>query len=323
MRRRLLLAVVACAVLLGAFAGCGSSGDDKSDTSGGAERIRAYMLLPVLPDGTYSRQEKGAREAAKSYPNLDLTIDAVTSRTDVAGMINKVQNAVTKDYDVIAVNSGGNGAQLAPALERAAQRGIKIVAFDQDAPHRDIYVQWDAEAAGAQAGEYMKRALPNGGKIGVLSAVAGNPLLDAITNSFLSTVRGSELDVAARLTTGGTVAGSRTKMENLLTSHPDLAGVFVDNDIFGSAGALLAMEASGKKPILVGMFGDPVAWKAIKAGTEAATVEMPFERFGADAVKYSVALGEGRTVPEQVTVPPVLVTQDNVDEIVREIEQGR
>jgi ribose transport system substrate-binding protein len=314
MRQGIATALCACTAV-GAVAlatGCGDDTTSNAAGGSGAKKIRVYVLQPDGSD-PYPRENVGFEQEAKRHPEIQLKLDAGTARTDAGGLINKINDAVTRGTDVIAVNGGAVGKQLAPALEAAAAKGIKVITFDQDvpAPHRAAYVAWDAEGAGRIAGDYFRKAVPSGGKVGMIIGFKGNPLLDAINNGFLSAIKGSNLKIVSTIDTQVDANKSRSATEDILTAHPDVAGMFVDNDL-ATVGVRKALEAKRKKVFMMGVIGTPEAFTAVAThGYQSADVATPLRAYGVLTIRRAVQLARGQAVPEITKVPSVLITPDN------------
>ena len=106
---------------------------------------------------------------------------------------------------------------------------------------------------------------------------------------------------------------AKNKMDNLLQSHPDLAGVFGSNDDC-ALGALASVRAAGRTNItIVGFDAIPEARAAISEGG-------PLK---ADAIQYPEVIGRrtmetvyrtlhGEQVPALVAVPVGIVDRDSL-----------
>ncbi len=101
-----------------------------------------------------------------------------------------------------------------------------------------------------------------------------------------------------------------------MTAHPDLCGFWSQYDE-GSLGAVNAIADAGKEgQVLVGGFdGIREVIDTIKAGKMvAASVQQPIG-MGRESFKVGYEYLTGGTPPEQVDFPTLLVTADNVDEM--------
>jgi ribose transport system substrate-binding protein len=333
---RAMVIAVALVATCCVMAACGSDSKDDTPKAGSgqassaadAKPVKVYVLLPSLESDSYIREKAGARAAAGKIPGAQVTIDAGTSRltNGAAQLVSKIESAVTRQYDVIAVNPGGNAKELKPALEAAINQGVKVITFDQDVPgltERLAYLGWDARKAGELAGAYIKEQLKGRGEVGVIRCAIGNQLLDRIESGFRTAVKGSAIRVVGRGDGLCDVEKSRTIAENMLTAHPAMKGFFADTDL-GAQGAQKALEGANKDLVVTGTGGSVELLADIKAGRVIdATATFPFEIFGREAVKTAVAVGRGAQVPATNTLGTKLATKDNADEVAQEIQQAQ
>lgn len=309
------VAALAAAVLFGV---AGASAPVFADT------IEIYVLQPA-PSDPYPRENEGIKAAAAEMTDVNVTFDFGTSQQEAGPMITKINDAVTRGVDVILVNSGAVGDQLAPALADAIAQGVKVVTFDQDVPveGRLSYIAWDSADAGKIAGEYFRQqvlaAYPDGGKIGVIIAFKGNPLLGSIDDGFKKAIEGANFEIVSEIDTAGDANKSRTATEDMLLANPDLVGLFVDNDL-ATIGVRAALEARGSKPFMMGVFGTPEAFEEIaNHGWQDATVASPFQAIGALGLRTAVAVAKGETVPAVQKLPSLLITPENAANAVEAI----
>ncbi|MBA2513547.1 MAG: sugar ABC transporter substrate-binding protein [Solirubrobacterales bacterium] len=311
------LAVVAC--------GSDESSDNSNAAATGKEKpVRVYTLLPSLQDEAYLRTRKGMETQEGKEENAEITLEAGSERGSADSLIQKIQSAVTQQYDAISINGGTNAKQLVPALTEAIDKGIKVIAFDQDLPGlegKTTLIGWDSERAGKVMGEWWKtEGLPEGGKVGVIRCFAGTgQLLDKEFDGW-NGAKGSKIQVVSTIDAECDQAKSRAAAENMLTAHPDLKGIFADTD-FGALGAERALKAADKDLVLTGCCGAEAVLATIdKGGIIDATTTFPFELFGERAVQYAVQAARGKQFPEVSFITPELVTQPNAAKVLEGIQ---
>ncbi|MFZ4233194.1 substrate-binding domain-containing protein, partial [Streptomyces griseoincarnatus] len=101
-------------------------------------------------------------------------------------------------------------------------------------------------------------------------------------------------------------------MTNLLQAHPDIDGVFAENDEM-ALGAIKALgPKAGKSVQVVGFDGTPDGLKAVEAGTLYASVAQQPSELGRIAVRNALRAAEGEKVEKMVKVPVKVVTKENV-----------
>jgi ribose transport system substrate-binding protein len=101
--------------------------------------------------------------------------------------------------------------------------------------------------------------------------------------------------------------------ENVLTAHPDLAGLFADNES-SSVGAVQALKSRGAKQVKLAAFDASEQLLAdLRAGwIDSIVVQNPF-RMGYEATKAVGLHLSGQTPERQVDSGATLVLADSID----------
>jgi len=102
-------------------------------------------------------------------------------------------------------------------------------------------------------------------------------------------------------------------MTNLLQAHPDVDGVFAENDEMALGAIKAPGSKAGKSVQVVGFDGTPDGLTAVKAGTLYASVAQQPKELGKIAVENALRAADGKKVAETVKVPVKVVTSKNVD----------
>jgi ribose transport system substrate-binding protein len=101
--------------------------------------------------------------------------------------------------------------------------------------------------------------------------------------------------------------------ENMLTAHPDLAGLFASNES-STVGAAQALKGRTGKIKMVGFDWNPTLADGLKSGLiDSLVAQDPF-RIGYDSVKAAVDKLNGGTPQKIQNLPALLVTKDNLDD---------
>jgi ribose transport system substrate-binding protein len=289
-----------------------------------ADKPKVLVVFPYLGDQSFVRMHAAAEKEAKTYPDVTIDIVAGPDRTNVEYFISSINKAVTEGYNVIALNHGGAAAQLYPALRKAQDQGIKVVAFDTGLPELSDHssdVVYDNFSASKVAGTVFKSLLPKGGKIGVIRCLLGNPDTDAFVNGFKEAIKDGGFTVAAEGDAKCDPAKSRTIAENMLTANSDLVGIYDSVDV-SAQGSLQALKAANSNAILGSIGGQQYGAEAVAKGTNwKFTVPYPFEEIGKVAVDTAVTVAKGGSVPPKVNIPAQTpVTADNAGAYVNDLK---
>jgi ribose transport system substrate-binding protein len=301
------------AVVLVAAAGCGDdegSGSGASD-GGGPEQVRVAMLLPSVSQGASLQEKAGIEAQAEREENADVVLRAGQSDTDFAAYRNMIDDAVSQQFEVVAVNISDPKVIL-PALEAARRQGVKIVGMAHDIPdfEEETVVATEQRAAARLAGEYMKEQLPDGGKVGIMHCLPGNPVTDDRVAGFMDGLKGAAgVEIVSTLDAQCDRNEGRTVMEDMLTRTPDLDAMYSVSDT-QTLGALVAIEAAGKELIVASIDAQDEMVEKLRQGQVGATVDLNFTEIGSRAVAAAVGLARDERVPPKVEVAPKLVTDE-------------
>jgi ribose transport system substrate-binding protein len=306
--------VMLCVGILAVLAGCG---DD--DGGGGAatkqEKVRVAVVLAALDNPFYIAQKEGIEEEAAKHPEADVSVSAGRERTASDEVIGLIEDAIAKDVDAIAVN-GSDDKPLLPVLQRVIDAKIPLVLFDAPADELKgkyaTYIGTDNEAGGRGAGEWLKTAMPDGGKVGLLLCVAGHPVTVARVKGFEEGLKGGgPFKIVSRVDAECDRDKGRKAMEDMITAHPDLDAVFSTSD-GQSMGAVEALKAAHKDLTFVSFDAQPEAVDAIKAGNIIdASSGWSARTLGAEAIKAAIAAAQGETVPPGRVIPVTVVDKTN------------
>jgi ribose transport system substrate-binding protein len=310
-----------CASILAiaALTGCGDDGGGAAANDGDdAEPVRIAVILASLDNAFYVAEKEGAEAEAKRHPEAKVTIGAGRERTASDEVIGLLDDAIAKGVDAVAID-GSDTKPLIPALKRVIDAGIPLVLFDAPADELKgqyaTFIGTDNTAGGKAAGEWLRDAMPDGGKVGVLLCVAGHPVTVERVKGFEAGLRGGgRFDIVSRLEAGCEPEKGRKAMEDMLSAHPEIDAVYSTSDT-QSLGAIEALKAADTDPTFVSFDAQPQAVEAIKAGNILdASSGWSARTLGSEAVKAAIAAARGEPVPESKLVPVTVVDKTNADD---------
>jgi ribose transport system substrate-binding protein len=205
-----------------------------------------------------------------------------------------------------------------------------VITQDSDAPdsQRTCYIGTDNVAAGRQAGELVKEALPQGGKImifvGVLDAANAQQRYQGLKEA----LQGSNIQILDVRTDNADRVRAKSNAADALVNNPDIAGMVGLWAYNGPAilGAVKDADKIGKVKIVC-FDEDDETLGGIKDGSIFATVvQQPYE-FGYRSIEMMAKILEGdrSTVPasKQIFIPTVAIKKDGVEAFIKKINQLR
>ena len=239
-----------------------------------------------------------------------------------------LDDLLAKGVDGIAISPVDPANQTA-MLNDAAKQAL-VFTHDSDAPdsRRECYVGTDNVAAGRQAGDLIKQALPQGGKIaifvGKLDARNAQERLQGIKES----LTGSTIAIIDVRTDDTDQVRAKANVSEMLVSHPDV-GALVGLWSYNGPAILNAVRDAGRigQVKIIAFDEDDETLSGVKSGAIVGTVvQQPYE-FGFQSVTLleKALKGDRSGIPpgRQVFIPTRVIRPDNVDEFRTSLAQLR
>ena len=205
-----------------------------------------------------------------------------------------------------------------------------VITQDSDAPKSDraLYIGTDNVAAGRQAGELVKEALPNGGKIMVFVGKSDARNAAERFQGLKEALQGSKVEILDIRTDDTDRARAKSNAADTLVKYPDIAGL-VGLWSYNGPAILNAVKDAGKvgQVKIVCFDEEDETLAGVKDGSIFATVvQQPFE-FGYQSVKLMAQIlgGDKSVIPanKQINVPTLVIKKDSVEEFQKKINQLR
>ncbi|MGB9178480.1 MAG: sugar-binding protein [Pyrinomonadaceae bacterium] len=230
------------------------------------------------------------------------------------------------DADAIAISPSDPVSQK-KVINDAAKRAL-VITQDSDAPDSDrtLYIGADNRAAGRQAGELVKKALPQGGKIMVFVGKREVQNARERFDGLKESLQGSKVEIIDLLTDDTDPTRARENAFQTLKKYPDIAGM-VGLWSYNGPAILEALGPENKlgKIKIVCFDDDRATLNGIKEGTIFGTIaQQPFE-YGYQAVQTAAKIlrGDRSVIPQNKTIfiPTVVIQRDNVDDYSKKMSQ--
>jgi ribose transport system substrate-binding protein len=300
------LVLLTCASLV-AVTGCARQG-------AGTHKL-AFITNNTTDFWTIAR--RGVEKADAELP--DVTVEFRLGDGTAAGQKRIVDDLLAVGVDGIAISPVDPANQIA-MLDDVAQRAI-VFTQDSDAPDskRECYVGTDNVAAGRQAGELIKEALPAGGKIalfvGKLDARNAQDRLQGIKEA----IAGTKIEILDIRTDDTDEVRAKANVSEMLVAHPDVAGL-VGLWSYNGPAIISAVKDAGKVGAvkIIAFDEDDETLTGVKSGAIIGTVvQQPYE-FGYRAITLlaKAVNGDRSGIPasHQLFVPTQVIRQNNVDD---------
>ena len=282
-------------------------------------RGREKPLIGMTPKGSthvfWQAVHAGAVKAAQEF-NIELAWNAAATESDRSRQIAIIDSMVNRGVDGIALAPVDRTALVA-VVHRAIDARIPVVVFDSalDSDRPISYVATDNREGGRIAARRMGSFLKGKGKVAIIDDMPGSASTTERVNGFLEQMRSDAPAVEILPVQFNTAdrAKARALTENLLTAHPDLAGIFADHEAaaLGSAIALKSRENRSVK--LVGFDASSQMVDFMKEGwIDSLVVQNPF-RMGYESVRALAMSLRGQTPAKVLDTGSTLVLPGDVN----------
>ncbi len=296
--------------------GCGgSSNSDKVANPGGSVGYASHTN--ANPDGIPKQLIDGVQSMAQAD---GVTLDLQYADNNANLQLDQVNKMIDDKVSAIVLVAV-NGDNIVPAVKRANEAGIPIIATNRDVNGGEFSnVICDERQAGELQANYMAANLPQNAKIVYLK---GDMTLTSAKDrytGFKETMDSKRPDVEIVATSSNgdwTFADGIKNMTLWMTMFPQIDGIAAANDN-EALGAMYALKAAGRmnpNVIVCGVDATPAAFEAMAAGEMSMTVKQDVNKI-VETVYDMVKQARQGTAPEKgnTLVPMLAVTRDNLSQ---------
>jgi putative multiple sugar transport system substrate-binding protein len=312
-------------LLTGALAACSDTRDEEPEGSGTAASAGGLIGI-AMPTKSLERWNKDGTHLEELLKTAGYTTTLQYADNKVDQQITQLQNMINQDPKVLVIASI-DGTALGPTLQQAADKGIKVIAYDRlinETKNVDYYATFDNYKVGTLQGEYIRDTLKLDSEKGPLNLepFAGSPddnnakfffagawdiLLPYVEKGTLVVPSGKSPksnDEWAKIgVPAWASATAQSEMENRLNSFYTAKKVDVvlsPNDSL-ALGIAQALEGAKYKvgsdwPVLTGQDADQANVKNIMAGKQSMTVWKDTRTLGDQVAKMVDQIVKGETV---------------------------
>lgn len=340
------LAAVAAMVLAGTAA-CGSSDDNKKDSSGGSDSKGKVGV--ILPDATTSPRWEGNDRPSltKAFSDAGIESDIQNAGGDTAKFGTICDSMINEGVKVLMIVNLDSDSGAA-CLKKASAAGIVSIDYDRLTlgGGASYYVSFDNVQVGALMGEGLQKCLTDAGKnqaniIYIDGAATDNnaalfkqgyeqalkPKIDSGDYKLVGDVSGEWNDQKAANAFDGLYTKNNGKIDGIVSANDTMAG--------GIVARLAANNLAGKVPV-TGQDASIEGLQRVLDGTQCMTVYKNTNLEADLASKLAIAVIKGdkseadkladKTVPDTTTnkdvksalATPEAIYKDNVKKVIDE-----
>ncbi|MEU8945386.1 substrate-binding domain-containing protein [Streptomyces sp. NPDC048489] len=269
------------------------------------------LSLSTLNNPFFVQIKKGAQQEAKK---LGVSLTVTDAQNDASQQANQLQNFTSSGLGSIIVNPVDSDA-AGPAVRSANKADIPVIGVDRGVNKAETaaLVASDNIEGGKLGAKALAEKLGGKGEIVILQGLAGTSASRERGAGFAEGLKAYPgIKVVARQPADFDRTKGLDVMTNLLQAHPDVQGVFAENDEM-ALGAIKALGSkAGKSVSVIGFDGTPDGLTAVKNGSLYASVAQQPTELGRIAVENALKSAEGKKVEKTVMVPVKVVTAQNV-----------
>ena len=300
---------------------------DNNTGSGSAEKELRVAFVTNNSADFWTIARKGVEKADGELSTVSAEF-RLTSDGTAAEQKRIVDDLLTKGIDGIAISPVDPENQTT-LINDAAKQAL-ILTQDSDAPASDraCYIGTDNVAAGRQAGELIKEALPSGGKImlfvGKLDARNAQERIQGIKE----VLQGSNVEILDTRTDDVDSVRAKSNAADAIVRYPDIKALVGLWSYNGPAilSAVKDARKAGQIKIIAFDEADETLAGIQDGAIHATVVQQPYE-FGYQAVKVmaEVLKGNKTLIPanKQIIIPTMVVNKANVADFTTRINELR
>jgi ribose transport system substrate-binding protein len=302
----------------------GGNAQNATPVSGVKKRV-AFVTNNASDYWTIAR--KGTEKADAELPNVDVEFKIPADGT-AAEQTRIVNDLVAGGIAGMAISpvDPTNQTQL---INDTAKKAL-VITQDSDAANSDraVYIGTDNKAAGRQAGEMIKEALPEGGKIMVFVGKRDAQNAQDRLGGIEEVLKGTKIEIVDVRTDDTDQARAKSNVADAMVKNPDLVGLVGLWSYNGPAILSAVTDANkvGKIKIICFDEADETLAGVKSGGIYGTVVQQPFE-FGYQAIKLMAKIlgGDKSGIPpgKQIFVPTLMIKKDNVEEFTTKINELR
>lgn len=275
-------------------------------------------LTPGLDLPFWRYLAKGIEAEAAKYHSKVTVYD---SHNDAATQLKNAQDAIANHVDGIVISPTTSGA--APSVLNAAAKAHIPVVIGDIGTTSGKYVSFiisDNRHGAYEVGKVLAKALKakgwDHGPVGLVTISLARNNGKARTAGFRQAMKEAGIkEVALNQMQNYTAGETFRYVQDMLTAHPDLHGIFVETDT-PTLGAVRAIEANhrGDSVLLAAFDGVPQYVQLLKEGKIiVAGMQQPF-LMGVRSAEALFEHFQGKEPKETTVVPIRIVTKENLEQ---------
>ena len=276
--------------------------------SASAKPVRSIVVSLAEDGGPYFEQiVRGAEQGGREV-DPRAVVTALSCKNDAAIQMAQLDAFTAQGMDLLIIQRSYVG-DSSPAVQRARQAGVTVVAIDVEIPGgTDALIKPDEYQGGMLAARYVARRLQGKGTVAIANGPASSGPLGLRVAGFSEELRrlAPGIAIAENQDTGMSRVGTRKVVAGYLARHGDLDAIFAVNDPVAYYSELEALAQQRDHLFIVGLEGSPRSVAAMQDPQRliaASPGEDPFALAEA-AVRLGAEVRQGKRSPGETVLMP-------------------
>ncbi|MDQ0246095.1 ribose transport system substrate-binding protein [Bacillus fengqiuensis] len=278
------------------------------------DKPKVAVVLKIGSAEYWKMVEIGARKAFQDF-GIDGEIIAAPFKYNEheKQQLNMLKQALDKNPDALIV--APNESSAIPILEEYTKKNIPVLMVDTDIgwSKQTTFIGTDNYVLGKKSAELLISKLQSGDKVVILGGNEYDPVMIARIKGAKESFKAAGIEVAVEQHDIGGFDSSKSAVEVILKTTPDIDGVFASNDEM-ALGALKAIEEKGMQIPVMGTDGIMDILKLVKKGEMDAAIAQNTYDMGYISVEQALKAIENKAVEKKVDVGIDIITKENVQE---------
>lgn len=294
-----------------AVTACSEGDPGAGEATAGGELDQIGMTVQDLSNPFFQSMVNGVEARASE---LGATVNVQDGRQDLGAQSDQIDAFIQQGVDVVLLNAVDSEG-IGPAVDRAREAGIVVVAVDVSARGAQATVTLDNVQAGEFACEYLVDQIGGAGDILIVDGRPISSIQDRVEGCENVLAEHPDVRVVGQQNGDNGRALALTLTTDMLTANPDVKGIFGVNDPTALGANLAAEQAGFSDLVIVGVDASPEGVSELeKAGSmfQASPKQDPNTQ-GSIALDMAVELFNGGTLDDDVVlVETELITRENL-----------
>ncbi|GAA4418459.1 ABC transporter substrate-binding protein [Georgenia halophila] len=292
--------------------GSGGGGEDGGGAMGDGEFDQIGFMAQDMSNPFFQAMEEGIVAEAE---NMGVEVNTQDGRQDLNAQNEQIDTFIQQGVDAILINAVDSEG-IGPAVERAVEAGIVVVAVDVTAENAMATVTLDNVQAGEVACEYLVEQVGGSGNILLIDGTPISSVQDRVEGCQGVLDENPDVEVVGHQNGDNGRSEALSITADLLTAHPDVVGIFGINDPTALGAMLAAQQAGYDDLVIVGVDASPEAVDALEQDTMfMGSAKQDPNTQGSIGLQMARDLFNGEELEEEmVLVPTEMLTRENLDE---------